>query len=64
MKKLLVIVLAVVSLILWPVTTLAADVSCPEHPGSSCYDTGRVSRSNADAHLYHCSCGDNIWVED
>jgi len=42
----------------------AKDVSCPLHPGSVCWDTGRVAPRNPDAHLYKCTCGDTVWVAE
>lgn len=62
MRKLLTVAIVVLALTFWPAAALASDVECPLHPYASCYDTGRVASSGA--HLWHCSCGDNVWVGD
>lgn len=38
------------------------EVHCPLHPASTCYDTGEVSPTGSNAHKWHCSCGDDVWV--
>jgi hypothetical protein len=62
MKKVLVIVWIGVSLLLLPTITLAG-VTCPNHPGSTCYSTGEP---NVDGTFtkWHCSCGDDVWVRN
>src|ERR1700676_5296259 len=42
----------------------AATVYCPLHLGQPCYDTGLVSRTGSNAHKWHCSCGDDVWISD
>jgi len=54
MKKLI-----AVGLILFALTAVPlafADVTCPLHPGSTCWPNGKISPSGAQQ--YTCSCGD------
>lgn len=58
MKKLI-----AVGLILFALTAVPlafADVTCPLHPGSTCWPNGKISPSGAQQ--YTCSCGDKVWV--
>jgi len=41
---------------------LAATVYCPLHSYASCYDTGELSATGSNAHKWHCTCGDDVWV--
>ncbi len=50
-------------LILLATTVLWAQqiVTCPLHTYASCYNTYRMN-PDASANLWHCSCGDDVWV--
>ena len=50
-------------LLVFSVLALAFDVTCPLHPYASCYDTGQLAPGNIYAHKFHCSCGDDVWVD-
>ena len=40
---------------------LAYAVTCPMHTYASCYNTGEIG-GTGQAHKYHCTCGDDVWV--
>ncbi|MGA8221671.1 MAG: hypothetical protein WB780_08450 [Candidatus Acidiferrales bacterium] len=60
--KILIVLALVLGLLILPIATMAA-VTCPNHPGSTCYSTGQP---NVDATFtkWHCSCGDDVWVKN
>jgi hypothetical protein len=62
MVKILVLGVAL-SMLFLPAAVLAADVTCPLHTYASCYNTGQISPTGSMAHKYHCSCGDDVWVQ-
>jgi hypothetical protein len=62
MKLILTVFWALV-LLASPISAFASDVTCPLHPYAACYDTGRIAPQNPSAHMWHCSCGDDVWVQ-
>jgi len=56
-RTLMLFVLALASL------AFAGTVYCPYHGYASCYNTGQIAPTGSGAHLYHCTCGDNVWVK-
>jgi hypothetical protein len=58
MKKLIVIA------ILMGAATLAAayGYTCPVHTYATCIDTWKLHPQNPDVHLFHCTCGDDVWI--
>jgi hypothetical protein len=59
-KPLLAITFLVLSAV--GLTAAAGEVTCPLHNYASCYDTGKIAPTGSGAHLYHCTCGDEVWV--
>lgn len=59
MKK----VLISTAILLFTVSIIhAAQVFCPTDPYASCYDTGQIAPNGGTAHLYHCTCGHDVWT--
>jgi len=64
MKKLLAVFLIFMFLV-FPLIAFAAQLRCPTHGIVECYDSGQV-KGDSQGHLwhkYHCSCGDDFWVD-
>jgi hypothetical protein len=61
MYKILVTLWIALSLLFMPALALAG-VTCPLHNYASCYDTGQIAPNGGTAHKWHCSCGDDVWV--
>jgi hypothetical protein len=40
----------------------AGTVYCPYHGYAPCYFTGKIAPTGFRAKLYHCTCGDDVWV--
>jgi hypothetical protein len=55
-------ILVAVSLLGLAGAALAATVYCPLHSYATCYDTGEISPTGSNAHKYHCTCNDDVWV--
>ena len=42
--------------------SLAEDVTCPRHPLSTCWEKGTDCSGATCVAVYHCSCGDDVYV--